>query len=223
MRAARDYASSRAGEVSFAVLDLADRTHARGGGKTAAMASTFKVMLMVAYLRQDSVEGRRLTSSEKTLIRAMIRRSDNESATRIRDMLGRRPIEALAARARMKHFQWSSSWGHCRTSARDQALFLRRLHRLAPRRHRDFAMRQLASIVNWQRWGVGDVDPEGWKLYFKGGWSRAMGAVNHQVVQLERDGRRIGAAVLTRGNPSHAYGKRTLKGVFRRLLRGLPR
>jgi hypothetical protein len=29
--------------------------------------------------------------------------------------------------------------------------------------------------------------------------------------------------VMTEGNPDHRYGKETLEGVFRRLLRGLPR
>ena len=32
---------------------------------------------------------------------------------------------------------------------------------------------------------------------------------------------RVAIAVLTVGNPSHAYGKATLRGVSRRLMRGL--
>ena len=223
MRAAREYASSRAGSVSFAVLDLARRMHRHRGGDPARMASTFKVMLMVAYLRQDSVDDRDLTAYDKDLIKPMIRRSDNARATRIRDMLGSEPIERLARRARMKDFQWNEIWGSCGTTARDQAFFMRKAHKFIPRRHRSFAMRQLKRIVPSQRWGVGQVDPDGWKLYFKGGWGSGSGAVDHQVAQLERDGRRAGVAVLTEGNPSHAYGKQTLKGVFGRLLRDLPR
>ena len=65
--------------------------------------------------------------------------------------------------------------------------------------------------------------PSGWKLYFKGGWGSGSGAVDHQVVLLRKNGRRIGLAVLTEGNPSQAYGNETLEGVFRRLLRRLPR
>jgi hypothetical protein len=223
MGAAREYASSRAGDVSFAVLDLVRRKHAHDGGNSAAMASTFKVMLMVAYLRQDSVDDRDLTAYDKDLIKPMIRRSDNARATRIRDVLGREPIERFANRAKMKDFQWNSIWGYCRTSARDQAFFMRKVHKFVPQRHRDFAMRQLARIVPSQRWGVGRVDLDGWRLHFKGGWGSGSGAVDHQVAQLEREGRRIGVAVMTEGNPDHRYGKETLEGVFRRLLRGLPR
>ena len=170
--------------VGFAVFDMLGRLHHDGGGGTAPMASTFKVMLMVAYLRQDSVDDRPLNDYDKVLMRPMIRRSDNTSATRIRDMLGQDPIEALADRARMKDFQWNSIWGYCRTSARDQAFFMRTLRRYVPHRHWDFARRQLAHIVPWQRWGVGQVDPDGWKLYFKGGWGSGSGAVDHQVALL---------------------------------------
>ena len=222
LAAAREYAESRAGHARFAVFDMRGRLHHDGGGGRAAMASTFKVMLMVAYLRQDHVDGRDLNDGEKSLIRTMIRRSDNESATRIRDILGRGPIEALADRARMKHFHWNAIWGYCRTSARDQALFMRNLRRHVPDRHWGFAKRQLAHIVSWQRWGIGRLDlPRGWDLYFKGGWA-GHGAIDHQIAQLRNDRRRIGVAVLTEGSPSRAYGNATLEGVFRRLLRRLP-
>jgi len=63
----------------------------------------------------------------------------------------------------------------------------------------------------------------GWHLGFKGGWGSGTGLVNHQVVLLQKDGYRIGLAVFTENSPSHEYGKDTLEGVFRVLLRDLPR
>ena len=222
-RAARRYANRRTGRVTFTVVDMAGRFHRHDGHHKVPMASTFKVMLMVAYLRQESVDHRKLSKSERAMIRRMIRRSDNTAATRIRDMLGRGPIETLASRARMKNFEWNAIWGYCRTSARDQAFFMRTLRRYVPKRHWLFARRQLANIIRWQRWGVGQVKPAGWDLYFKGGWGSGSGAVDHQVAQLRNGHRRIGIGVTTEGNPSHDYGKQTLEGVFRRLLRGVPR
>ena len=65
--------------------------------------------------------------------------------------------------------------------------------------------------------------PKGWEFYFKGGWGTGTGRVDHQVAFLEEHGRRIAVAILTEFDPSHSYGKRTLKGVAERLLRGLPR
>ena len=222
VRAAKRYAEDRAGEVSFAVFDMRGRLDHLRGGRRYPMASTFKVMLMVAYLRSGPVDDRELNEDDKDLLRPMIRRSDNEAATRIRDILGRHPIEKLADRAGMKHFRWDDIWGYCRSSARDQAHFMRTLRRYVPERHWDFARRQLAHIVERQRWGFGKAKPEGWRLYFKGGWGSGTGLVDHQIALLEREGRRIGVAVMTEGNPSHAYGKETLEEVARRLLRGLP-
>ena len=57
--------------------------------------------------------------------------------------------------------------------------------------------------------------------YFKGGWGSGTGAVDHQVALLTRGDERIAVAVLTADNGSHAAGKQTLEGVFRRLLRGV--
>ena len=55
-------------------------------------------------------------------------------------------------------------------------------------------------------------------MYFKGGWGSGTGAVDHQVALLARGDERIAVAVLTADNGSHAAGKQTLEGVFRRLL-----
>jgi hypothetical protein len=70
------------------------------------------------------------------------------------------------------------------------------------------------------------VRPRHWRLYFKGGWGIAddgIGAVNHQVAFLERGRCRIALAILTEHNPSPADGTETLRGVARRLLRGIER
>ena len=68
---------------------------------------------------------------------------------------------------------------------------------------------------------TGRLDLPDWRVYFKGGWGAGTGAVDHQVVLLRRGEERIAVAVLTANNGSHAAGKTTLEGVFRRLLRDL--
>ena len=220
-RPARDYAASRAGDVSFSVFDMRGRQREFGGYGRAYMASTYKVMLLVAYLRR--VSGRSLTDQDRSLLEPMIRRSDNDTASRIDDMLGHGPLEELADDADMKSFVWRDRpWGLSQTTPRDQALFMRTLERYVPERHWDYARRLLASITPSQRWGIGQVGLRGWHLYFKGGWGSGTGWVNHQVVLLQKDGRRIGLAVMTEESPSHEYGKETLEGVFRILLRDLP-
>jgi Beta-lactamase enzyme family len=220
-RPAKEYAQTRAGDVSFSVFDMRGRQRESGGFGHAYMASTYKVMLMVAYLRKASNRG--LTSYDRSLLEPMIRRSDNDTASRIDSMLGRGPLEELADDAEMRGFVWNDNpWGKSKTTPRDQASFMRTLQHYVPKRHWDYARGLLNSITPSQRWGIGQVPLHGWRLHFKGGWGSGTGWVDHQVALLSKDGRRIGLAVMTENGPSHEYGKQTLEGVFRILLRDLP-
>ncbi|MGH2750684.1 MAG: serine hydrolase [Actinomycetota bacterium] len=222
-RPAIRWSHEREGSVSFAVKDTKGRLHGHRAATTVHMASTLKVMFMVAYLRRASVRGRKLRASDKSLLRPMIRWSDNDTATRIADLLGPRPMYRLARKAKMKDFSFTRPWGLSSSSARDQARFMFKLERYIPKRHRGYARWLLAHIVKRQRWGIGDLRTRPWRKFFKGGWGSGTGAVNHQIVLLEhKDGTRTALAVMTTNSPSHAYGKRTLKGVFARLLRNLP-
>jgi beta-lactamase class A len=224
MRSAKRYAKRRAGQVSFAVIDLRGRLHTYNRADTAPTASVIKVMFLASYLRQRSVRHRDLRRSDRRLLGPMIKRSDNVAATRVRDIVGARAIERLARDARMRDVRFDSQvWGLSRTSARDQARFMYRLHRYIPKRHRPYARHLLHSIVPSQRWGIAKVRPRGWKLYFKGGWGTGTGRVDHQVAFLQNHRGRVAVAILTEFDPSHSYGKHTLKGVAARLLRGLPR
>jgi hypothetical protein len=219
--AARQYVAQRGGNVSFAV-----RTECRMWGhrrlRVVPAASVLKAMLLVAYLNRREVRHRRLRSADLRLLRPMIWRSDNTTASVIRDMVGNRGLRRLARRVGMRRFTpVAHPWGHSLVNAADQTRFFLRLERYVAPRHRRRALRLLHSIVPSQRWGVGRVVPRGWEAYFKGGWGSGTGAVDHQVALLRRGRLRVAVAVMTTANGSHAYGKATLRGVFRRLLRGL--
>jgi hypothetical protein len=223
VEAAKRYAKRRAGDVRFSVVRIDGSSRRYHGGRSAPMASLFKVMALAAYLRQGDVRDRSLTEGERDLLGPMIRRSDDAAATRVRDMLGPGPFLRLARDAHMRHFRYHQVWGLSRTSARDQAEFMYRLERYIPARHELYARRLLNDIVPSQRWGIADERPRHWKLFFKGGWGSGSGAVDHQAAFLERRRCRIALAVITEGNPSHAAGKRTLRGVADRLFNGIQR
>ena len=221
---AKRYARGRSGEVSFAIVDLEGDMHKLRAGGTAPSASVFKAMLLAAYLRKADVRDRRLRDDERDLLRPMIQRSDDEAASTVDDIVGARRIDRLARDAEMRDWRYDrGTWGLSRTSARDQARFFYYYERYVPARHEPFARKLLRSIVESQRWGVAQAQPDGWELFFKGGWATATGRVNHQVAFLERYRHRVALAILTEFNPSHDYGKRTLQGVAERLLRGLPK
>jgi hypothetical protein len=220
--AAQRYAEGRVCLVAFAVVDERGWRHRYRAWAVAPSASVLKAMLLVAYLRKASVRGRELTQRERDLLGPMIRRSDNAAASTVLGLVGSSGVNRLAEVTGMTRFRLVLPiWGHSEITPRDQARFFYRIDSYVPARHRRYAMRLLATIVPSQRWGVAEVAPAGWNLYFKGGWGSGTGLVDHQVALLTLGKTRVSLAITTRFNPTHAYGKETLRGVAARLLRGL--
>jgi hypothetical protein len=219
-RAAR-FADRRLGAVCFAVVG--ERRTLRGHCRNRRFdsASVVKAMFLVAYLRQRKVRNRRLRRSDRRLLAPMIRRSDNETASIICTRLGPRPMYRLAHLAGMRRFRFDPViWGLTQVTARDQARFAYRWRRLIPRRHRDYALRLLRTIVRSQQWGMPQVRLPGWRIYFKAGFVPGDGGwkINQTALLRRGDHRRIAISVLTRGNPSLGYGAKTVRGVAARLL-----
>jgi hypothetical protein len=217
------YAHTRAGTVSFTV-----RTEHRQWGwrvtRTVPSASVLKAMLLVAYLDDRRVRNRALSRSDRRLIYPMIQRSDNEAATNVLGFVGPAGVNGVARRAGMRSFALDTSvWGLSRIDAADQSRFFLHIDRQVVARHRALAMHLLATVIPSQRWGIGRLALPGWQLYFKGGWGAGTGEVEHQVVLLRHGDVRVSAAVLITDSPSHSYAKRTLQGLFERLLHGVGR
>ena len=215
------YALRRRGRVSFAVITPAGRLRCWHCGRVEPSQSVAKAMLMVAYLRRASVRGRSLRSADRALLVPMIRWSDNVTAHVVFDIVGRSGLRAVARLVPMRRFTPRNPWYLTRITAADQARLFRKIDALVPRRHRAFAMRLLATIVPSQRWGIPHSVPRGWRIYFKGGWGDGGGDVVHQIALLRRGRRRIVIAILTRFNPNHVYGARTLRSLSARLLAGI--
>jgi Beta-lactamase enzyme family len=221
VRAAIAYVHHREGLVSFAV-----RTDERlwGYRRTAGVhsASVVKALFLVAYLDDPRVRGRRLRAADHRLIDPMIRRSDNTAATRVLAYVGPARVRAAARRAGMRRFRLDPVvWGRSRIDASEQTRFFLHIEAQIVPRHRATGLHLLRTVVSTQRWGVARVRPDGWRLYFKGGWGSGSGLVDHQVALLRAGDDRVAVAVLTTANPDHAYGQQTLRAVFARLLRGL--
>ena len=216
------FVETRAGVESFAFVDDRGKLHGYRAWRVVPSASMLKAMLLVSYLNRRSVRARALTSSDRSLLRPMIRWSDNVTATRVLSIVGSAALYRLADRANMLHFRVRSPWGLSEMTARDQARFFYRIRSFVPARHRSYALNLLASIVPSQRWGIPPVKPPQWTIHFKGGWGSGTGAVTHQAALLRRDGRRLALAVFTTSNPSHSYGTATIRGVASRFLRPRP-
>ena len=221
MQAALRYKRTRIGDIAFAVR-TDSRFYSYRPDHVEWSASVLKAMLLVAYLDRPSVARRELNSRDRALLNPMITVSDNNAATEVRSIVGNSGLSALAHRVGMTSFEPAAIWGESHITARDQTKFFLHIDRFIPKLHRGYAMRLLASVTPSQRWGIGEVAPKGWKLYFKGGWGYGTGLIDHQVALLVRGCSRVSVAVLTMHDGSHAYGKATLRAMFSRLLRGLP-
>jgi hypothetical protein len=222
--AARKFARHRVGTVSFAIVGEHGNLRGYKPQRRFHSASVVKAMLMVSYLRRPSVRNRALDDHDRALLRPMITRSDNSTATAVYDIVGNSGLDRLARAAHMRDFHPSVVWGLSEITARDQSLFFYRLRHYIPARHRRYAFHLLSHIVSYQRWGVPPARPRGWKVFFKGGFIPASdGWRINQVALLRRGSRKLALAVLSHGNPSLGYGAKTVQGVTARLLRGYDR
>jgi hypothetical protein len=220
-KAAIRYAAQRDGTIAFAVRTRTRYWHWHAG-RPYQSASVIKAMLLVAYLDLPWVRHRSLEPDDRALLAPMIRYSDNDAASRVDTIVGSDRLRALARRAGMRRFTPVDGWwGLSEIDAADQSRYFFRIDKLTAPRHRAYALRLLRSIVPSQRWGIADVRPHGWRLYFKGGWGSGTGLVDHQVALLTRGNERVSVAILTADDDSHEFGKETLRGIAARLLHGL--
>src|ERR1044072_5369246 len=155
---AAKYADGRVGSITFAGR-TEDRLLGRGLDTQMPSASVFKAMLLTTYLRQAGVRSRDLTDADTALLAPMIQRSDNVTATRIRDIVGNAAIMRLARRAGMTRFAVAQIWGLSKITARDQTKYFLHIDALMPERHRAYGMHLLRTITPSQRWGMGRVIP----------------------------------------------------------------
>ena len=217
---ARAYLRGRLGHVAFAVVDEHGTLRGLRGDVQYRSASIVKAMFLMAYLNR--IPDRDLTRDDRALLHPMITKSDNDAATLVHKITGPGRVYGVARRAGMTRFVLKQSWGDTLITAADQARLFARIDLLVTKRHRSYARGLLAAIIEEQRWGVPPAVPDDWRVYFKGGW-RELGGRNlvNQSALLEGGERRASIAVLTVDNPSHEYGTETIRGVARRVFRGL--
>ena len=193
-------------------------TWGRGEHDLFPSASVVKAMLLAAELRRLAEAGIPLDPATRDTLSAMITFSDNDAATAIYERVGDAGLYEVAAAAGMQDFEVAASWGYAQISAADMALLFADLDAVLPERDAIFAKDLLGSIVPEQSWGMPAV-AGGWNARFKGGWRETeTGQLVSQAAELSRDGRRLGMAILTDGQPSMGYGIETVEGVAARLL-----
>jgi len=220
---AKQYARSRAGVISFSVVDSWGHRSSYYGDREYVSASVVKAMLLACFLNIHAVAHQQLSSTDRSELHAMITQSDNNAATWVYNQVGDGHLYVLAHRLGMRHFSVHGFWANAQLTSNDQALLMQKLKKAIYPPNYSYARSLLRSIVSWQSWGIPDVArPLGWTVYFKGGWrGTSRGRLVHQIARLERPhGQMIVICVLTDGDPSQGYGEDTIAGITRQLLRG---
>ena len=199
MDAAKAFAESAAGTVSFAVVDGEAGVRGYDPDNAFSSASSSKAILLAAELRRLRDERAPLDDATRSLLEPMITYSDNDAASAVYARVGDTGMTEVAQRAGMRSFSVDPGyWGGAQVTAADLGRFYFGLDRNLVGPHEAYAKRLLAGITSSQRWGIPEGAGHRWDVYFKGGWRPSgtegtTGPVTHQAALLEHDsGRRVG-------------------------------
>lgn len=208
--------------VTAAVLGLDDQGRqptVYGDDTPYDTASIIKVDILATVLLQAQDGGRDLTAQERGLAEAMIRHSDNDSASALWQEIGQAPgLESANKRLGLTSTKGGSGllWGLTQTTARDQIRLLLAVFDTGASKGGSAALNEtsrtyikslMARIADDQAWGVSAATDADWAL--KNGWlqrsTTGLWDIN-SIGQVKVKGHRYLVAVLSNGNASMEDG-----------------
>jgi beta-lactamase class A len=161
-------------------VEVWDRTrgliYTHNASRSYLVASSIKVELLCAFLAKLEAAGREPTARERSLMAAMIKRSDNNAAGYFYDVLGEAPgITAYMKRIGVAGLTASPAWrgwGWSTITPAAQVRVLKLLHegRLLNAKHTKYALDLMRNVIPEHRIGVGTTAPEGADVAMKVGW-----------------------------------------------------
>jgi beta-lactamase class A len=140
------------------------------------VASSIKVEILAWFLSTVERQGREPTARERSLLAAMIRRSDNAAAGYFYDLLGEAPgMTAYMKRIGVSGLTASPAWrgwgwGTITPAAQVRVFDLLRQGKLLNAKHTKYALDLLRRVIPEQRIGVGTTAPKGADVAMKVGW-----------------------------------------------------
>jgi beta-lactamase class A len=214
--AARAWISSRSGEITAAVLNLVThREWLLHPAERAQTASIIKVNILEALLHRNEP----LSESEDDEAQDMIEQSDDDDATELWNAIGgAEAISAYDAEAGLTQTTPNTGgyWGETTTSAVDQIKILKQLALPSKLLHSDdqaYALNLMREVDLDQRWGVSGGVPHGVSVALKNGWVPLSSGTDWEINSIgwiDGDRHDYLLAVLTKNDPSEAYGIATI-------------
>ncbi|MFF6782352.1 serine hydrolase [Streptomyces sp. NPDC012510] len=205
--------------VSVAVLEVASGESAVYGDDRYDTASIVKLNILAALLLQAQDGGRQLTVQERSYASAMIRDSDNASATALWKAIGRADgLGAANERFGLRNTEGGDGlyWGLTLTTASDQLALLRQVFgddgtSELSEASRTYVQGLMGRIAEGQDWGVSAAasDSSAAASALKNGWlprtATGLWDIN-SVGRVVVDGREYLVAVVSNGNTTKASG-----------------
>jgi beta-lactamase class A len=209
-------------EFSVAVLDKqTGELYAYRGDERYETASVVKVQVMACLLLTAQDAERKLTSSELSRARLMIRLSDNDATTSLYQQLGgRTSITACNKRLGLKNTAVKSSWGLTQTTVKDQMQLLTELvadDSPLDEKSQKIAYDLMSTVDKGQQWGISAAAEKGEDFTIKNGWlprsTENERWIINSVGRISDDGIDVSIAVLSHGHANELAGRKVVQKV----------
>ncbi|MFI2781738.1 serine hydrolase [Streptomyces sp. ALB3] len=210
---------ARGADVSVALRDTESGAGAVYGGGQYDAASVVKVGILAALLLGAQDGNRELNGAEHAYAEAMIRRSDNASATALLRVIGgEEALDAANGRLGLTGTRAAHAWGLTRTTAADQVRLLEAVYGANSELSADsraYIAELMGQVEADQRWGVSAA---GTCAGLKNGWmprtTTGLWDVN-SIGRVRSGGRTLLMAVLSRGHATKEAGIALVESVAR--------
>ncbi|MFF5252642.1 serine hydrolase [Streptomyces leeuwenhoekii] len=221
--------AGRKGTVAVGLYDRGTKTTCTLRATSAFdSASTVKVTVLAALLWDAKKHNRYLTSTEQSLAKAMITKSDNNATSKLWAQLGMTKIKGFLTAAGMTRTVPGTGgyWGLTQENVKDEQRLLSLItakNNVLSDNSRDYIQKLMGQVVSSQRWGTPAGAPSTVSVHVKNGWLQRSthGWRVHSLGTFKGAGRDYMITVLTQGNSTMNYGVTTIQNVAKAIHKDL--
>ncbi|MFK0280319.1 serine hydrolase [Streptomyces sp. NPDC090499] len=213
--------ANRKGTIAIGLYDRSTKTTCTLRSTTHYdSASTVKVTVLATLLWDAKKHNRYLTTTEQTLAKAMITKSDNDATTKLWKQLGLTKIKGFLSAAGMTQTTPGANgyWGLTQIDVHDEQRLLALVtakNTVLSDNSRAYILKLMGQVISSQRWGTPYGAPSGVAVHVKNGWlQRAThGWRVHSLGTFTGGGHDYQMTVLTQDNSTMSYGINTIQAV----------
>jgi hypothetical protein len=213
--------ANRKGTIAVGLYDRSTKTTCTLRSTTHYdSASTVKVTVLATLLWDAKKHNRYLTTTEQSLTKAMITKSDNDATTKLWKQLGLTKIKGFLSAAGMTQTTPGANgyWGLTQIDVHDEQKLLALVtakNSVLNDNSRAYILKLMGQVISSQRWGTPYGVPSGVSVHVKNGWLQRSthGWRVHSLGTFSGGGHDYQMTVLTHDNSTMQYGINTIQAV----------